>query len=425
MEQSKNWIKNYNELATSELRTDALAIMNAGYSAIDTESVINHKVRIDGDHLRVDERQYNLTDYESVHVIGFGKASCKAAAAIEKILGDRISDGVVVSRALATCEIIQTMEGTHPLPSQANIDASRKINELASGVGENDLVIVIVSGGGSALLCWPDSECDQGTRLYEKFLETGGTIQEMNTVRKHISLLKGGGLAKVLFPAQVVSLIFSDVPGYDPSVIASGPTYYDQTTVADAQGIIDKYQLGEFDLLETPKDQTFFEKVDNIVIVSNDDALQAMQSVAQDLGYQSSIYSNELRDQSETVGASLLSSLEPGGCVLAGGEPRFIVSDTEGRGGRNTHTALAAYAAVGPDQLFAAIASDGRDNSDVAGGIVDQETKDKATRAKTDPGNCVIGCQSLDFFEATGDVVLTGATEANVADLFIALQAKK
>ena len=155
------------------------------------------------------------------------------------------------------CERLQTFQGTHPLPSAENVRASGKIVQLAKQMTENDLVLVIVSGGGSALMCWPQSECEQGRRLYQNFLRAGGSIVELNTVRRHLSALKGGGLAAMLYPATVVGLIFSDVPGDNPQAVASGPTYRDETTVEDARRILGKYGLGGYALRDTRIDAKY------------------------------------------------------------------------------------------------------------------------------------------------------------------------
>ncbi len=159
------------------------------------------------------------------------------------------------------------------------------------------MIIVLVSGGGSALLCCPEKECKQGMLFTIAFLKTGGTISEMNTIRKHLSLLKGGGLAKIAYPATVIGLIFSDIPGNAFENVASGPTYKDKTTVADAEKIITENNLGNFELIETPKEDKYFEKVHNFVLVSNTTAVDAMAKKAKELDLDAKIVSTELYDE--------------------------------------------------------------------------------------------------------------------------------
>ena len=247
-------IKNFETLATSKHRRDALTIAEAGLRAIDTTTVLKDSIVVEGDVLRVQGRQFNLTAYKHIYIIGFGKVACTAAHTLEQILEGRVKEGAVIGVTERVCQVVDTYAGTHPLPSQQNYTATKHIEEVARRARADDLVIAIVSGGGSALLCSSMGECDQGIQLFESFLQSGGTIEELNTVRKHISHLKGGGLAKSLYPSTVVGLVFSDVPGGDMSAVASGPTCFDTSTIHEAEALIDKYDLGSFRLVETPKD---------------------------------------------------------------------------------------------------------------------------------------------------------------------------
>ena len=249
----KVWIQNKQQLSKTSARAKVLEIIEAGYNAIDTECVVKASVKLDGSILTIKSQSFDLNDFKNVYVLGFGKASAKAALALESILGDHITDGIVVSIKTADTKRIRTYVGTHPLPSYQNVEVAERMQELIAKIAEKDLVISLASGGGSALLCWTKEECDQGIRLYQNYLKTGEDIKGLNTVRKHISLVKGGGLAKILHPATVVSLIFSDVAGDNYHFVDSGPTYKDTSTIADAKSIIDQYSLGEYDLLETPK----------------------------------------------------------------------------------------------------------------------------------------------------------------------------
>jgi glycerate-2-kinase len=323
-------------------------------------------------------------------------------------------------------------EGSHPMPSPENVTVSKEIVDLSERLGENDLVIVVVSGGGSSLLCWPPEECEQGQKLYQEFLNTGGSIQELNTLRKHISFIKGGGLAKILYPAHVVALIFSDVPGDGFSDVASGLTYKDTTTVDDAKAIISKYNLGKFGnyiLNETPKEDMYFERVLNIPMVSNQHALDAMASTAKDLGYMPTIISNQLYDSPEKVcdlffekADSCATGAATKIALLAGGEPALTVPTSHGRGGRNQHLALTALGRIQDGNIFISIGSDGVDNSLAAGAIADATTREKALKIGISGPEYMNAFNSFSFFEKTGDAIITGPTGANVSDLMVLLR---
>jgi glycerate-2-kinase len=418
-----NWIKNYDALASGKSRQDILAIANAGLEAIDTAAVIKNQIKLDGQKLTIKDQVFDLTKFKRIKVIGFGKVSCKAALAMEEVLGKLIDSGVVIGLAPVACEIIKTYEGTHPQPSDQNVEISEQIMLASRDANEDDLVIVLVSGGGSALLCWPKTECDQGQILYHQFLKAGGTIEELNIIRKHISLLKGGGLAKMLYPATVIGLIFSDVPGDDYTTIASGPTYFDPTTVADAKALIKKYNLTEFDLAETPKDEKLFDKVHNIPLVSNNTALEAMSQKATSLGYKAKVVSNQLYDPAERIIPLLQQSAdELPACLVAGGEMKLIVPVSNGTGGRNQHLAMEALKTIQDNETFLFLASDGADNSDCAGAIVDSEFKQKLQALNLNLGDYLNRFDGYNLGKALGNQIFTGPTEANVSDLFIYLK---
>ncbi len=415
------WIKNFDELAVSEGRQKALQIIEAGLSASDTEKIIKNKVSLSDHTLTVKDEKIPLDSFKRLRVIGFGKASSKAALALEEVLGSLINDGLVIDIKKENSEIVETFEGTHPKPSRTNVEISKNIAKLASEVNEDDLVFVIVSGGGSALLCWPEREHEQGEKLYEDFLKTGGSIRELNTIRKHISLLKGGGLAKLLYPATVVGLIFCDVPGNFYEDVASGPTYKDESTIKNAEKIIKKYNLDEYDLMETPKEDKFFEKVTNIPMVSNKTSLSAMRKKAQEMGLRVKIYSDSLYGSAEDVAESIFK--EEGGVVLAGGEVAVEVKkNLKGSGGRNTHLALSALKEIREDQIFISLASDGIDNSEVAGAIVDRKTKIKAQKLNIVPQDYLDNYDAYNFLKQTDDLIITGPTGINVADLMLLLR---
>lgn len=425
----KNLIKNFDELATSPNRKTALEIMEAGILAINTEEVISRAVSLDGDILSIQGKRFDLSLFEKIKVVGFGKSSPEAALALEKILGPRINAGVVVGVSKVECKYIETFIGTHPKPSPENVVAGEKIFEVIKDSSERDLVIVLVSGGGSALLCSNEEEYLQGSKLYDAFLGAGKTINEINTVRKHLSLFKGGGLAKIAYPATMVGLIFSDVPGDVFKDVASGPTYKDNTTVEDAERIIKENNLGDFTLIETPKEDRYFEKVQNFVLVSNKIAVEAMAQKAKELNLKINVISTDLYDEVESALRKIFykkNDTEKEFVNLAAGEPSVTVPKDGGQGGRNLHMGLSVIKEkyIDENDVFISFASDGMDNSDAAGAIVDISTMKKAEELGLKAEDYLNRFDSYNFFQKTGDLIITGKTGANVSDLMILLNKK-
>jgi glycerate-2-kinase len=425
----KNLIKNFDELATSPNRKAVLEIMEAGILAINTEEVISRAVYLDGDILSIQGKRFDLSLFEKIKVVGFGKSSPEAALALEKILGPRINAGVVVGVSKVECKYIETFIGTHPKPSPENVVAGEKIFEVIKDSSERDLVIVLVSGGGSALLCSNEEEYLQGSKLYDAFLGAGKTINEINTVRKHLSLFKGGGLAKIAYPATMVGLIFSDVPGDVFKDVASGPTYKDNTTVGDAERIIKENNLGDFTLIETPKEDRYFEKVQNFVLVSNKIAVEAMAQKAKELNLKINVISTDLYDEVESALGKIFykkDDTEKEFVNLAAGEPRITVPKDGGQGGRNLHMGLSVIKEkyIDENDVFISFASDGMDNSDAAGAIVDISTMKKAEELGLKAEDYLNRFDSYNFFQKTGDLIITGKTGANVSDLMILLNKK-
>ncbi len=422
-------IKNFDVLATTHNRKIALEIMEHGLEAINTERAVVNSVTLNGNILTIQGKEFDLSLFKNIKIIGFGKASARAALALEKILGDKIKEGIVIGLHKSECEYVEVYAGTHPRPSEENIVASKRIYNLASSSDEDDLVIVVVSGGGSALLCYPDSECSQGQVLYDTFLKSGETVVEMNTVRKHLSLLKGGGLAKIAYPATVVGLVFSDIPGNNFENVASGPTYKDASTVSDAQKIIDQHNLGKFDLIETPKEDKYFEKVHNFVLVSNEVAVNAMAQKSRELGFNPKIISTELYDEVSESLDKIFSAKAENTVVLAAGEPKLEVTKKGGKGGRNLYMGLKSIATkdslIDDHSVFISFASDGMDNSDMCGAIVDRLTIEKFKEKNINIEENLNSFDAYSVFENSGDLISTGSTHANVSDLMLLLTNSK
>ena len=420
----KRYIQNFDELAVTKERTDILTIMESAYEAIDTDVIINTNIKLEKDTLTIKDQVFDLTLFDHIYLIGFGKASSVAVNAIEKILGNRIAGGIVMDKKLGECKYVKQYVCTHPRPSVNNILPSDELAKLAKKLDEKDLAIVVVSGGGSSMICWPESECEQGITLYDEFLKSGGNITELNTLRKHLSLLKGGGLAKLLYPATVASLIFCDVPGDKFEEVASGPTYKDETLVKDALGIVEKYNLtSKFTLNETPKEDMYFEKVHNIPLVTNSHALVGMEKKASELGYHVINIGANLYSPSEVIIDKLLSSAKPHSVVIGAGEPSVIVKGARGISGRCEHLTMNSLNKITDNDIISSFASDGIDNLSIsAGALADHITKEKAVKNNLSIEKSIEENTIDEFFSQTKDQIITGETGSNVSDLMILLR---
>ncbi|MEK7609411.1 MAG: DUF4147 domain-containing protein [Patescibacteria group bacterium] len=415
-------IKNSNQLAVTASRKNALAIISAGLAAVATTDVLKKQLNLNGPMLTVKNHAVNLDDYKRVFLIGIGKAANEAALFLESILGNKITDGVVLDLKTERYDRLQSYAVHHPRPSSENIAASKKIVELSRGISSSDLVLAVVSGGGSAMLCWPETECDDSIKLYDAFLRTGGNIRELNTVRKHISGLKGGGLAQLFYPARILGFIFCDIAGNHYDEVASGPTYLDKTTLADAEDVIRKYSLPELKLNETPKEERYFANITNIPLVSNETALKAMTEKAAELGLKPTVVSAAITAAAPTAAAAFREVSPNYNAVLGGGEIAVAVKQSDGTGGRNQLLALEFASSLKPGETFVSLASDGLDNSDAAGAIVDGQTLVTAQKLGLDYRVYLEKIDPYDFFLKTGDLIFSGPTGANVADLMLLLR---
>ena len=427
----QDWIKNKAALGLTPLRRDALAILEAGLDAIDTETVIREEVRWDvaARTLGVKEITVNFAAYRRVYLVAFGKCAARAAGALENIFGDALTGGIVLDIQAGAFKKLISRVGTHPLPSAANIQATEEIIKLLEDLTAKDLVLVVVSGGGSALLFSPgQNDCATIVRVTQALTNAGATIAELNTVRKHTSRAPGGQLAKIAYPATVLGLVFSDVVGNDLSVIASGPLTRDQTTVAEARAILEKYnifsleKLSQFVITETPKDEKYFAQVKTVIIADNLRALTAMKSAAEKLNYPATIETTTLTGLAPVIGAALAAALRPArSAFLYGGETTVEVISNAGQGGRNQELALAALPQVKDKTVLMACASDGRDNSAAAGAIADVLSRQNAREKNLDPSEYLRTNNSYPFWQRCGGQIITGPTGANVADLLLIL----
>lgn len=441
----------------ADLRADAMRIYHAALEAADPRAAVLNKLTRDGDALRISSGvEYDLSRGRIV-VVGAGKAGAPMAQAIEEVLGDKTQVGVVTVKYgyTAMCEKIKLHEAGHPLPDENGLLATRAIVDSLHGLNEDDLVICLISGGGSALLELPVEgvTLDDLRSLTGAVLRSGATINEMNVLRKHLSQVKGGGLARLAQPAQVLSLILSDVLGSPLDVIASGPTAPDSSTFSDAVAVIDKYDLrGQLpssimkhlkagvqgDIPETPKaNDRSFKRVTNVIVADNLIACQAAVDEARLLGYDSRLLSDRVQGEAREVGRELgnrareLADAPPGiislgerlNCLVAGGETTVTVRG-DGKGGRCQELALAAAREIAglPAAVILAAGTDGTDGpTDAAGALADGSSIARARERGMDPDQFLMNNDSYHFFHALGDLVISGATNTNVNDLMLVL----
>ncbi len=424
-------IQNATELSQTPLRIAALSIAEAGLKAIETDRVIRDHVSLSGDILTIAGNIYNLKTYDRLIVAGVGKCSLDAARELENILGGRISAGFVLDvRCDPSLKYTKSCAGTHPFPSEDNITHTGELLALLEGATERDLVLFIVSGGGSTLLCSPiNNVCDDEKNLLKKLFAAGATIGDINIVRKHLSRARGGHIAQTVYPAELVALVFSDVPGDDIATIASGPTILDTTTQEDARRTLKTFCPGEADellLMETPKDEKFFTRTRTVLALTNKTALRAMKEKADALGFHATIQDSMLSGDAQEVAGRISDALKnavPNSVLLYGGETTVVdASGLLGKGGRNQELALAALISIGEDELVLALASDGRDNSDHAGALTDALVQEAAAQVGEDIETRLLAHESYDFFEKTGAAILTGYTGSNVSDLIVAIK---
>lgn len=425
-------IKNFEQLAVSKERVTALNLVEGALQAIDTKSAILRTVRLENDKFFVGEKSFDLKPSARLHIIGVGKCALEATQALEKIFGDKITKGVVldVREGELKNKNIKSLVGSHPFPEERNVLATNLVIDALRGMREEDLVIMVISGGGSSLLCQNEKlTCDEEKRIVSALFRAGAPIRDVNIVRKHLSFARGGYLAKYAYPARVISLIFSDVPGDDISFVSSGPTVLDETTVDDAKKILEKYNISlwrsfaESGLIETPKDEKYFDKVENIIVVSNEIALRQMAKIAEDAGFGVKIQTSYFSGHACDLGEGVVHKIHTSGqntFFLYGGESTVILKG-KGKGGRNLELALSALGFIDEKDLVISFASDGIDNTEFAGGICDIITKRKAEELHLEAGRYLEENDSFHFFEKTGDFIKTGETGSNVSDLIIAI----
>ncbi len=436
----------------------ARRIFSAAVSAVDPFKRMKESVHIEKDRLwiRMDdspEKVFNLNSFKRIFLIGTGKASSSMAQALEEIFGDRITKGVIITKYSHSIPLKKTVvvEAGHPIPDQKGLGGAKKIKRLLKETGHEDLIIFLLSGGGSALLPLPA----EGITLEEKqqvtqlLLDCGADIKEINTIRKHISQAKGGGLARWAYPSTVVGFILSDVVGDPLDVIASGPTVPDSSTFEEAWEILRKYDLvgriapsirkhllsgKEGKIEETPKpEDASFEKVHHILIGSNILALRAAEKEASSYGFHTLILSSSIVGETKeaarfhaAIAKEVISSGNPipkPACLISGGETTVTIKG-HGLGGRNQEFALSGALEINGIEKVVLLSggTDGTDGpTDASGAIADHTTITRARSMGLDAKAHLENNDAYPFFKKLGDLLITGPTRTNVMDVRILL----
>ncbi len=451
-----------NTVSLTPARETALACVDAGIAATQPRTLAANGIRLDveDDTLHIQRETYDLGAYDHVLVVGGGKAAGELARALEDILEDRITDGVIVTNAPVETDRIDVVEGRHPVPDERGVEGTKRILELAANANEGTLILTLITGGGSALLPAPADglSLEDLQSVTNDLLESGATIHEQNCVRKHLSTIKGGGLARASAPATVVSLVISDVVGDDLDVIASGPTVPDPTTFEDAREICGRYGLSLPDSVETYLEagvegavpetpgpgSPVFDAVEVHILANGLTALSAARDVAVERGYNTCLLSSRLEGEAREVGtmhAGIAAEIgatgnpvEPPAVVLSGGETTVTIGaagcdetgagtkaeDEEtqrGHGGPNQELALSASIGLSDTDrgtVLASVDTDGIDGrSDAAGGIVDSETAAPLECAR----RALETHNTTPFLASAGALIRTGPTGTNVNDL--------
>ncbi len=437
-------------MSVSNFKKIAESLVKQAIQAVNPHHLVLEKVHLKGSLLEAGNLKLDLDQFEHVYVLGAGKAAAPMAAALETILGPHLHAGRIVVKYGHTGALhkIEQYEAGHPVPDQAGLDGTRAVLELAGQATKKDLILFVLSGGGSALFeCVPDSvSLSDLAEFNRQLLASGATIDEMNLLRKKISLVKGGGFLSFAQPAKVVSLILSDVIGDPLQDIASGPTVVSRITTESIDKIMKKYGLLASmpdsvqkmllrNLAGGPVNKTYFENnVFNQIIGNNLLALKKIKEGAETLGFSSVILSDciqgEAREVAKVLSAILKSALRNGmplqapACLIAGGEPTVTLKK-HGKGGRNQELVLAALAALKEEHkpfYFCSIGSDGTDGpTDAAGAWIDHTSFEKAKHLNLDVDAYLQNHDAYHFFREMNQLIHTGPTGTNVMDLIFCL----
>ncbi len=425
-------------------RKTVMDIVRAGMEAVEPAAAVRGAMEREGTALLVGGGRLDLSGVSRVRVIGLGKASIAMTAAIESIFSDLPLEGAVVAADPAPVPRLQVHTGGHPVPDESSVQAAAALIEQARAAGPSELLVVALSGGGSALATLPVPGLTLGDiqSITDALLRSGATIGELNVVRKHLDGLKGGRLLEAAAAAGgVVTLVLSDVAGNRPDIVASGPTVPDPSTYAEALQVLDTYDLAGVcpavtamlergragSLPDTPAGGAVFERQIVHVVADAATCAQAASRAAAAAGIPAEVVTTTLAGEAREVAQAIVARApaEPGVAIYAG-ETTVTVTGT-GRGGRNQELALAAGIALAgtADVVVAAVGTDGRDGpTDAAGGFGDGKTVVRAAAAGLDAAACLAGNDSHRLLAATGDVVVTGPTGTNVGDLVVVYRSR-
>jgi hydroxypyruvate reductase len=439
------------------LENHAETIFNAGLTRVHSRKLLEQVLNLDGNILKIktenEELSIDLSKFSKIKMIGFGKAAAQMAAGLTSVLGTNLQEGIVIVKD--PTEVIlpagfEILQGSHPLPGQASLDAGKKLVEYCKNCQEGELVLGVISGGASALIELPAEglNLQDLQKTTELLMASGATIHEMNSIRKHLSKIKGGRLAREIFPAASVNFILSDVVGDDLTVIGSGPTVADNTTFSDAWRVVEKYSLAsklpmniseylKVGMDETPKNGDLkLSGTRNILVGTNRQALTAARKKAQELGYDTLILSHELQGEASLVAHKLYTfskemkqnpKFKKPACILAGGETTVTLNGS-GKGGRNQEMALAYVCCLmdqttdSLEQIFLSASTDGSDGpTDAAGAFASMKILESAKKLGLNPEEFLDNNDSYHFFDKAGGLLKTGPTETNVCDLQVLL----
>ncbi len=427
-------------------------IFLAGVRGVLPSRLIGDLFSVKGSRLKIGYQDYNMDKFRNIYVIGAGKASASMGHYVESVLGRRITGGHIITKYGSYCKLknIEVTEAGHPVPDQNSFRATEEVLRIADKASADDLVICLFSGGGSSLLAdYPEnSSPEEMFRLNELLVNCGADINKINIVRKHLSKVKGGHMAKRIRPASFVTILLSDVPGDRADSIASGPTVPDNSTFADAIKVIEDYHLrdriphGLLNYLnegihgireETPKSgDPVFDGSRIFFAGTNKIALQASKAEAEKLGFQTFILTDQLFGDPEGACGWFRemiykykndNSLQKPVCLLFGGELTIRVTG-KGAGGRNQHLALTAAMRLSgiPGIIFLSAGTDGNDgNTDMAGAVIDTDTMHDALSRNIDPEKYLRNFDSYNFFKSAGGHIYTGPTFTNVMDIVVIL----
>ncbi len=422
-----SFIKNFSQIAKTKERKILLKILEDGIRSVSPENVFPEKIKIKDKNLIILNKKFNLKKFRKIYFIGIGKMANSGYFALKKIF-KKFDFACILDPSVKKSNLknknLKIYKVSHPFVKKTNLKATKVILKLAQKVKENDLVIFLISGGGSASLSFPLIDLNSYNKIFKELTKKGAKIKEINTLRKHLDLVKGGGLAKIFFPVTIISLIISDVVGNDLSFIASGPTIFDKTSVLDAENLLKKYGLEkkfkEIKFLETPKEKRYFKKVYNFLVLSNKDALKTMEKRAKSLGLEVKIFSDKIQGNVKEVAKKIL-SLKSKGLLIGAGESTVEIKG-KGKGGRNQELCLWMLKGLKKGQVFLSFSSDGLDFYKAAGAIIDFKTKEKAKKMKLSVDKYLKNNNSFHFFLKTGDLIFSKKTGINIADSYLFLK---